>query len=326
MDALSEVFRVLRLNTGFFLEARFTAPWCVDSAPGRDDLNHILPNAEHVAIYHLVTEGTCRTKHHDRTDQLELNPGDLILFPHGDGHLLGSDLQRAPVPAGAIMQPGQDGGLLRIDHGGGGGTTRFVCGFLACDRRLCRPLLDALPRMVRVPVGAGPAGAWIMSTLQRGAEESQAPRPGAEAVLAKLSELLFLEAIRRHIESLPQEQRGWFAGLRDPQVGRALALLHSQPARAWTVDTLAREVAASRSVLAERFVALIGEPPMQYLTRWRLALAAQNLGGGNDPLGRIAAQVGYESEAAFNRAFKREFGMPPATWRRAARLQRNEMH
>ena len=323
MDALSEVLRVLRLNAGFFLEARFTAPWCIDSAPGKDDVRHILPNAEHVSIYHLVTEGACRTRLHDRADWIDLKAGDLILFPHGDGHQLGSDLQLAPVPAEAIMQSGAEGGLLRIDYGGGGDCTRFVCGFLACDRRLCRPLLDALPRILRVPVGDGPAGAWVMSTLRRGAEESLAPRPGAQAVLAKLSELVFVEAIRRYIESLPQEQRGWFSGLRDPHVGRALALMHAQPARAWTVEELAREVAASRSVLAERFVGLIGEPPMQYLTRWRLALAAQDLGSGNDPLGRIAAQVGYESEAAFNRAFKREFGMPPAAWRRAARLHRD---
>jgi AraC-like DNA-binding protein len=172
--------------------------------------------------------------------------------------------------------------------------------------------------MLRVPLGDGPAAAWITSTLQHGAEETRAPRAGADAVLAKLSELLFVEAIRRYIESVPPDQRNWFAGLRDPHVGRALALLHAEPARAWTVEDLGREAGLSRSALAERFAELIGEPPMQYLTRWRLALAAQALREGREPITRVAERVGYESEAAFNRAFKREFGMPPAAWRRHA--------
>jgi len=170
--------------------------------------------------------------------------------------------------------------------------------------------------MLRVPLGYGPAAGWIVNTLQRGAEETRAPRAGADAVLAKLAELLFVEAIRTYIETLPENQRGWFAGLRDAHVGRALTLMHAEPERAWTVDVLGREVGLSRSTLAERFALLIGEPPMQYLTRWRLALAARELKDNRDSILRIAERVGYESEAAFNRAFKREFGMPPATWRR----------
>jgi AraC-like DNA-binding protein len=321
VDALSEVLKVLRLNTGFFLEAQFTAPWCIDSAPGKDDLRNILPHAEHVSIYHLVTEGACKAKLPDDSGEIELAAGDLILFPHGECHRLGSDLHRAPVRAEALVLPGPDGAIMRIEHGGGGARTRFVCGYLACDERLCRPLIDSLPRMLRVPVGDGAAGAWVMSTLQRGAAETLAPKPGTGAVLAKLSELLFVEAIRRHIEMHPQEQRGWFAGLRDPHVGAALALLHADPGRAWTVDEIGREVSLSRSTLAGRFTELIGEPPMQYLTRWRLALAAQVLGNGHEPLARVAARVGYESDAAFNRAFKREFGMPPAAWRRLAMVR-----
>jgi len=316
MDALSEMLSALRLDSGIFLEAEFTAPWCIDSAPGKEDVRHILPGAEHVTLYHLVTEGRCRVRIPGVTDTVELGTGDLIMFPHGDGHRMGSDLQLAPVDSETLVRPSAEGGLATINHGGGGERTRFVCGFLACDSRLCKPLLDALPRMLKVPMDRGPAASWIIDTLRRGAAETQAPRAGADAVLAKLSELLFLEAMRYYLESLPENERGWFAGLRDPQVSRALALMHGDPGRSWTVDDLGREAGLSRSALAERFVALIGEPPMQYLTRWRLALAARALKEGREPVSRIAEQVGYQSEAAFNRAFKREFGMPPATWRR----------
>lgn len=316
MDALSEVLKALRLTSGIFLEAEFTSPWCVDSAPSKEELNEILPNSEHVAIYHLLIDGRCRSRLSGSHETIDLATGDLLLFPQGDGHRLGSDLQLAPAPASSLVQSAPDGGLARIVHGGGGQRARFVCGYLACDSRICRPLLGALPRMLRVPLGDGPAAGWIINTLHRGADETHAPRAGTDAMLAKLSELLFLEAIRVYIENLPQEQRGWFAGLRDPHVSRALALMHTTPANPWTVDELGREVGLSRSALAERFGLLLGEPPMQYLTRWRLALAARELRENRDSILRIAEQVGYDSEAAFNRAFKREFGMPPATWRR----------
>jgi AraC-like DNA-binding protein len=319
MDALSEVLKALKLTSGLFLEAEFSAPWCIDSAPGREDVRHILPSAEHVSIYHLLVDGECRARLPDGGETLALAAGDLIMFPHGDGHLLGSDVRLAPVPAESLVEPSPEGGLARILHGGGGSNTRFVCGYLACDSRLCRPLLSALPRMLRVPLGKGPAASWIISTLRRGTEETRAPRAGTDAVLAKLSELLFVEALRYYIETIPENERGWLAGLRDPHVSRALGLIHAQPGRQWTVDELGREAGMSRSALAERFALLIGEPPMQYLTRWRLALAARALKEGNEPIVRLAEQVGYESEAAFNRAFKREFGMPPATWRRHSR-------
>jgi AraC-like DNA-binding protein len=322
MDALSEVLKVLKLTSGLFLEAEFTAPWCIDSAPGREDVRHILPDAEHVSIYHLVTEGRCRAALPDGAP-VELAAGDLIMFPHGDGHLLGSDLQLAPVGAELLVEPSAEGGLARIRHGGGGERTRFVCGFLACDKRLCRPLLGALPRLLRVELGDGPAAAWITATLRHGASETHAPRPGSEALLGRLSELLFVEAIRHYTASLPPGQLGWLAGLRDPHVGRALALLHAEPARDWEVEALAKQAGLSRSALNERFNALIGEPPMQYLTGWRLALASQALASTNDAVARVAERVGYDSEAAFNRAFKREFGIPPAAWRRSVRATRN---
>jgi AraC family transcriptional regulator, alkane utilization regulator len=238
------------------------------------------------------------------------------MMPNDEPHVMGSDLQMKPVAADTLVKPAADHTLLRIEHGGGGETTRFVCGFLACDKRLCRPVLEALPHMLRVPFGDDPAAAWFKSLLRLGAHETSARRPGSDTVLAKLSELLFVEAIRRYSEVMPVEQTGWLAGLRDRFVGRALTLMHQKPGHAWTVDALANEVGLSRSALAQRFTELIGQPPMQYLTRWRLTVAAQRLRTDGASLAVVAEQIGYDSEAAFNRAFKREFGVPPATWRR----------
>jgi AraC-like DNA-binding protein len=203
-------------------------------------------------------------------------------------------------------------------HGGGGAATRFVCGYLALSRSVFRPLFEALPRLVCIPMGEGPAAAMLRELFRAGVRESAALRPGAGSMLAKLAELLFVEALRRYIERLPPGGNGWLAGVRDAHVGRALALLHATPGRHWTVDELAREAALSRSALAERFTALVGEPPIQYLLRWRLALAARALRSGADAIAQLAERSGYESEAAFSRAFKREFGMPPAAWRKAA--------
>jgi AraC-like DNA-binding protein len=318
MDPFSQILKALHLEAGIFLDAEFTAPWCIDPTPGKE-ARHILPAAEHVAIYHLLVEGSCRARLSDGAAAIDLAAGDLILFPHGDGHVLGSDVGRVPLSAETLVQPSPEGGLARIAHGGGGDRTRFICGYLACDSRLCRPLIGALPRMLRVPLGEGTSASWMVKTLQHAADESRAPRAGTDAVLTKLSELTFVEALRRYLETIPEQERSWLAGLRDPHVSRALGLMHAEPARPWTVDGLGREAGLSRSALAERFALLIGEPPMQYLTRWRLALGARALEEGSEPVLRVAQQVGYESEAAFNRAFKREFGMPPAAWRRHRR-------
>jgi AraC-like DNA-binding protein len=317
MDALSEVLKVLRLETGIFLEGRFTAPWCIDSAPGHEDVRSILPDAEHVAIFHLLVEGRARARLPGDGEAVDFGPGDLLLVPMGEAHVLGSDVQLAPVRAELLVEPATDGGPARINYGGGGERARFLCGYLACDRRLCAPLLTALPRLVRIPVGDGPAARWLVSSFEFGAVEGSAGGPGRETLVARLAELLFVEAIRRYVETLPEGQGGWFAGLRDPAVGRALALLHARPGHAWTVDELARESAVSRSTLADRFARFLGESPMHYLLRWRMSLAGQALRTGREPIARVAERLGYESEAAFNRAFKREYGSPPAAWRRA---------
>ena len=318
MDALSDALRVLRLTGALFINAEFTAPWCVVSHGGNPATPGV-SDGPNIVFFHVLTEGRCKARLTGGGATLELEAGDLIMLPRDDGHLLGSDLHLAPTLSDTLVQPGGDGGLLRIEHGGGGEKTRFVCGYLRCDERLCGPMLESLPRILRVPLGDGSTAAWLTSLLQAGTRESAAPRPGGETVLAKLSELLFVEAMRRYIEHLPEQETGWLAGLRDRFVGRALALLHERPGHAWTVEGLAEDVGLSRSALSQRFTDILGQGPMQYLTRWRLTIAAQRLRNEHASLARIAEDSGYDSGAAFNRAFKRAFGTTPAAWRRVDR-------
>ena len=319
MDALSDVLKSVRLEGAVYLNAEFTAPWCIQAKFGLASVRARLAGAEHVVFFHFLTEGGCKVRLADSAEVLDAAAGDLVLFAREDKHLMGSDLQLAPVEAASLIETdaAADADLIQMRHGGGGAATRFVCGYLACSRSVCRPLLEALPRVLRIPIGDGPAAVLLRELLRMGVRESSASRPGAGSMLAKLSELLFVEAMRRYSENLPPEGKGWLAGVRDAHIGRALALLHGEPGRAWTVDELAREVALSRSALGERFATLVGEPPIQYLMRWRLALAAQTLRSGGEAVARVAERSGYESESAFNRAFKREFGMPPAAWRKA---------
>ena len=320
VDALSDALRVLRLTGAVFIDSEFTAPWCVVSQSGNPGSPVLGPN---IVFFHVLTEGRCKARLSSGGETLEFAAGDLVMLPRDDTHLLGSDLRLAPTPADTLVQPAASGELMRIEHGGGGEKTRLICGFLRCDQRLCGPMLESLPRLLRVPLGDGVGSAWLTSLLRAGTHESSAPRPGGETVLAKLSELLFVEALRRYIELLPGEQTGWLAGLRDRFVGRALALMHGDPGHDWTVEELAGRVGASRSSLAQRFSDLLGQAPMQYLTRWRLTIAAQRLRDERVNLARLAEDSGYESEAAFNRAFKRALGTTPGAWRKA-RLHRQD--
>lgn len=315
MDALSDLLHAVKLNGALFLEARFTSPWCAEVHPSYGAAE-MLARFNPVLFFHIVAEGRCKVRLAADAKTIDLAAGDLVLMPKGDTHLLGSDLQLVPVDSDSLMRPAPLGGMATIDHGGGGDEARILCGFLSCDKTLCRLLLDALPRLLRVPLGDGPGAGWLVSLARRGAQENTAPGPGSATLLAKLAELLFVEAMRRYIESLPGEQTGWLAGLRDRYVGRALGLMHERPAHDWTVDELAEQVGLSRSALAQRFGDLLGQPPMQYLTRWRLALAAAMLRSSDRAIAQVAEEFGYESESAFNRAFKREFDVPPAAWRR----------
>jgi AraC-like DNA-binding protein len=315
MDALSDLLQVVKLHGALFLDSRFTAPWCVESRPARES-GGIFAGHQHIVFFHALTHGRCRVRLKTGGETMQVQAGDLLLLAHDDAHYLGSDLQLASVTSDTLVRPAPPGGLMSIEHGGGGEETRFICGFLACDPQLCRPLLDALPRMLRVPLDDGAGAHWLLGLLRHGAQAHSAPGPGSGTVMAKLAELLFVEAMRRYIASLPEGEVGWLAGLRDRHVGRALALLHERPTHDWTVDELATQAGLSRSALAQRFSELIGQPPMQYLTRWRLRRAAAALKDSRRPVAALAEEYGYDSESAFNRAFKREFGMPPAAWRR----------
>lgn len=314
MDALSDVLRMVRLTGAVFLDARFSAPWCIGEQNSLQACMEDMPAAQHVVIYHLVTEGTCQVALAGGAPRV-VRANELIIMPGGDPHLLSSDLSD-PRTVGSrfTLQRGADRSP-QVRFGGGGAETRLVCGYLACDSGLFNSILGALPRLMVINMGDDTSGRWLTSSLEFSLAEGAAPRAGTGAMIAKLSELMFVEAIRRHIESMPADQQGWLAGLRDPFVGSALALLHSKPDRAWTVDDLAKRVGLSRSALGERFSLLVGQPPMQYLMRWRMQLAADLLLSTQHTVAAIASQVGYESEAAFSRAFKRDFGAAPATWR-----------
>ncbi|MFM0339788.1 AraC family transcriptional regulator [Paraburkholderia fungorum] len=320
MDALSDVLRFVRLGGAVYLNGDFTAPWCVVGEVTQELCATFLPRAERIVSYHLITEGSCRARLvDDPSSTIHLEAGELLVVPQGEAHLMGSSLELAPAPADDMlsrymkMAPGE---VMELSYGGGGAHTRLICGFLACDDTLTNPVLSALPRIFKVDMRNDPQSAWLESSLKLAAAEAAEWRVGSAIVLARLSELLFVEAVRRCIDALPDDRKGWLAGVSDRFVGRALALLHAQSAHNWTVDELARKVGLSRSALAQRFTQLIGQPPMQYLARWRLQLAAQELRSGTRSVAAVGQHVGYESEAAFNRAFKREFGMPPASWRR----------
>jgi AraC-like DNA-binding protein len=318
MDALSDVLRVARLTGGVFMDAQFSAPWCITTSVALEQCADVLGPVSHVILYHYVIEGGFNIRVGGEDGEgLTIGAGEVVLLPRNDLHLMGSDLRLPPVAGTDIVRPPEDGGLYSIRHGGGGGRTRMVCGFLGCASAKGNPVLSTLPPLLKLSFEPGGATEWIRSTFQYAAEAITAGHPGSDTVLAKLSELLFVEAIRRYAETLPDGQTGWLAGLREPHVGQALALLHRDLDRRWTVDDLGREVGLSRSALGERFSRLIGMPPMQYLAGWRMQVASQKLRDTSASLAQVAETVGYDSEAAFSRAFKKAFGAAPATWRRA---------
>jgi AraC-like DNA-binding protein len=313
MDALLDIVGALKLTGGIFLDAEFTAPWCVAAKVGPEDCSPVAPPPRSIIAYHYVSAGRLVLQV-EAQPPVEAIAGDVIVLPRNDAHTLASAIGLPAVSAEEFVQPA-DGGLARIVHGGGGEQTRVLCGFLGGDRQ-CELVTGLLPAVLKLSVADGASGKWIESSLRFAADELSAGPSQSTAVVARLAGLLFLEAVRRHLGSLPAEQGGWSAGLRDPVVGRALALLHSHPERRWTTEELAREVGLSRSALAQRFTRLIGEPPMRYLASTRLHAAARRLAESRDAVARIAFEAGYESEAAFHRAFKRQLGLAPAAWRR----------
>jgi AraC-like DNA-binding protein len=320
MDALSQTLRVVRLCSAIFINARFSAPWCYQS-PRADSIVHLLaPGAERLVIFHLITEGDCHALLGNDAP-VHLSAGDVVLFPQGDAHLMCSEPGVAPATGGAPLSELLSRRPCQLAYGGGGAATRLVCGYLACDARLARLLLAGLPPIVRVNVRGSAAGLWLESSVRYALAEARSPRPGGEGVLAKLSEVLFIEVLRLYMNEHSEGRTGWLAGVGDRIVGAALNAMHAQPAHPWTLEELAHSANTSRSVLAERFAQLVGSTPMQYLTQWRMLLASNLLCQSQAPLASIANDVGYQTDAAFSRAFRREFGVPPAAWRRRQAAQ-----
>ncbi|MFZ0397137.1 MAG: AraC family transcriptional regulator [Methyloceanibacter sp.] len=316
-DALSDVLRTVRLTGATFFDVVATAPWVAEQPPREKILPKILPGAGHLIAYHVVTEGRCFTNLIGE-QPIAIEAGEVIVFTKGDQHVLSSSPGMradpgAPSPHDAV--PGSQLPFFFNIGGDGPTSARFVCGFLACDAQPFNPLLDNLPPIIKTGVPQGGDQGWLGQFIRVAMMESADKRAGGESVLAKLSELMFIEVVRRHLEALPPEQAGWLAGLRDPFVGKSLSLMHAKPARNWTIEDLAKDVGLSRSVLAERFVDLVGMPPMQYLAKWRMQIASGLLTGGTANIAKIAAETGYGSEAAFSRAFKKMVGVPPSAWR-----------
>ncbi len=323
-DILSDVLRSVRLRGAVFYYVSGGRNWVAEAPPAREIAAAVMPDSEHVLEYHVVTRGSCWGAIVGESP-VRLGAGDIVLFPHGDAHVISSAPgMRAPADvAGNLEQQLDqlpftlllDGVEARdgVDSADGAETT-LVCGFLGCDLRPFNPLIATLPRLMHLSATGNVD--WIAQFMRQAVAESRNKRPGGEAMLQRMSEMMFVDAVRRYVDMLPEDSRGWLAGLRDRFVGRALALMHDAPTTEWSVDELGRRVGLSRSALHERFAEMIGQAPMQYLTQWRMQLAAELLRSTNATVASVAQEVGYDSEAAFARAFKRLVGRPPAAWRR----------
>lgn len=323
MDVLSEVLKAVKLDGAVFFNGEFSSPWCTREPDSCTMASYLPSRSKHVFIFHLVTEGKGYVRIEEDGRAVSLEAGDIVILPHGDAHLMGNGPPVTPMDSAPHLRRVFAEGRMLSQCGGGGETTKLVCGYLTCDPQLSQIFLAGLPPIVKVNIRDCPSGQWLEDTFRYSVDHAEVSGPGGTAVIAKLSEVLFVETLRRYIEKLPPTQRGWLAGVRDPDVGKALALLHKQPAHPWTIASLANEVGVSRSVLAERFRHYLSDTPMGYLTRWRLQLAAQELTSTSKSVAEVAGDVGYESEPSFNRAFKREFGVPPARFRsRTKRSQR----
>jgi AraC-like DNA-binding protein len=329
-DTLSDLLRAVRLRGAVFFYLRNVDAWVAETPLSSRIIPAVLPGVEHLMPFHGVAKGSCWACV-EGEEPVRLNEGDIVLFAQGDHHVLSSapGMRAARVDADIYFSPKPPQLPWSVHVGKDGATTAFldnvhredttiVCGYVGCDAKPFNPLLASLPPLLRV-AGLAAQQSWMASCLRTLAEESNRQRPGGEAVLERMSEMLFVEVLRRYLDTLPEDHTGWLAGTRDPGVGRALALMHQRPSEAWTLERLSEEAALSRSTLHERFVAFIGTPPMQYLTQWRMQLAAGWLRDTDAKVIEVALEVGYENEAAFSRAFRRAVGESPGAWRRARR-------
>jgi AraC-like DNA-binding protein len=322
MDAFSEILGTVAMKGAVFFNAELSAPWGFSAPPSSNLAPFLSPGAPHLVIYHLLVEGSGLVTLEDGS-RLRLEAGDVIVLPHGDAHGMFSGEGVGDDESPAIVAQIQARDLKTMHAGGGGQVSRFVCGYMVCDPLLCRPILQSLPPAFKVNLRTDRSGHWLENSILHLVEETASGHAGSEAMLAKLSEALFVDTLRRYIAGLAEQEVGWLAATRDPIVGKSLSLLHGKAQHPWTIAELAKEVGLSRSALVERFTRYLSEPPIAYLIRWRLQLAARALAATSRGVAEIASDVGYESEAAFNRAFKREFGLPPARYRRKHRAADN---
>jgi AraC-like DNA-binding protein len=311
MDPLSDVLRAVRLSGAYFFLVEAAPPWSVTTCAARELAPRVLPDVEHLISYHILISGSCWGGL-EGGQRVHLQPGDAIVFPHGDAHIMSSAEQYDTATERQTAASRRYPETVRIGPDSDRDTT-FVCGFLGCDARPYNPLLTSLPRRLHVP---GVVGGWLSEFPRQVVAESRRSRVGSDTMLTRMAELMFIEVMRYYLEQLSPQHTGWLAGLRDDVVGPAITTLHARPAHPWTLAELARTIATSRTVLAERFSLLVGVPPMLYLTQWRLQLAAEQLARTSVKVAVIGEQVGYESDAAFSRAFKRQTGLSPASWRR----------
>src|SRR5215467_694102 len=317
MDALSDLLRVLRFSGGLFLEMKFRAPWCVRAQVSPQDCGPVVKAGGELAAFHYILEGRVQVRLGKERPR-SAGPGSLILLAHNDSHSLGSDVTLPPMEGATLIRRAEGHDLAHIDFGTGRQVrNHFVCGFLVTTMQR-HPLLVALPSVLVADLRGRPCAEWAESSFRYAAREHAARRPGSQEILARLSELLFVEAVRGYIEQLPGKATGWLVALRDPPLARALAALHARPAYPWTAEALAKEACLSRSAFAERFGSTLSMPPISYLTQWRMLLAGQRLRESSETIAQIASTVGYESEATFSRAFTREMGLAPGAWRRGS--------
>lgn len=315
MDALSEALHSVRMTGAIFFDAVCTAPWGF-AVPAMERAAPLLsPGTERLIGYHLVAEEKAFVRL-EGAAEVPLAAGDIAIFPHGDPHTVTNGAPTKLIDSGASISSFLAGDLSTFRIGGGGEATRFVCGYFGCERHAARLFLAGLPSIIIMNLRSDAGGQWLENSIRHLLDEAASGGAGRMALLSKMAEALFIETLRRYMQQLPPEQNGWLAGARDPVVGGVLALMHRKPRHPWTMGELAAEIGASRSVVAERFIQFLGEPPLTYLSRWRLQLAARRLQTTQMSVLQVASEVGYESEAAFSRAFKREFGLPPAQYRR----------
>jgi AraC-like DNA-binding protein len=316
MDALSDALNSVHMTGAIFFDARCTEPWGF-VVPAMAGMAHVLaPGTERLVGYHLVAEGKA-TIGFGGGERVPVAAGDVVIFPHGDPHTVSNGSPTKLIDGGASIGRSLTGELSTLRLGGGGEETRLVCGYFGCERHAARLFLAGLPPVITINLRGDSAGQWLENSIRHLLGEAASERAGRTALLSKMAEALFIESLRRHMRELPPEQTGWLAAARDPVVGAVLSLLHREPCHRWTLAGLAARAGASRSTVAERFARFLGEPPLTYLARWRLQLAARKLRTTRSAIVQIAGDVGYESDAAFTRAFKREFGVPPGQYRRS---------